>query len=353
MELDVAGREGRFEDEGWRVRKDGTQFWANVVITALRSPSGQLVGFAKVTRDLTERKQAEEERLRDGREARRRLQALSDLSEALTPARSIADVGAVVAEVGTAVALADTSTIYLLDEDTRTLRLLSQRGCHPDVIARIEEIRPGNPVYPVGTGASDAIWIEDEDAYRAFDPSLSELVVDGPRVRAFWCAPLVAEGRTIGLLGMGFHARRRFAQEERDFVGVFARQCAQAVARARAHEQVVEAAALADRLRSSLATTLRSIGDAVIATDNDGAVGSLMNGVAEAITGWPEADALGRPLPEVFRIVNERTRACVANPVVKVRETGGIVGLANHTLLLARDGSEAPDRRQRRADPGR
>ena len=59
-ELEVATRDGRIEDEGWRIRKDGTRFWANVVITALRDPSGALVGFAKVTRDLTERRRAEE-----------------------------------------------------------------------------------------------------------------------------------------------------------------------------------------------------------------------------------------------------------------------------------------------------
>jgi PAS domain S-box-containing protein len=59
-ELEVAAREGRFEDQGWRLRKDGTRFWANVVITALRDESGALVGFAKVTRDLTERREAEE-----------------------------------------------------------------------------------------------------------------------------------------------------------------------------------------------------------------------------------------------------------------------------------------------------
>src|SRR6478752_2164775 len=59
MELEVAAEVGRLEDEGWRVRKDGTQFWANVVITALRGPDGQLVGFAKVTRDLTARREAE------------------------------------------------------------------------------------------------------------------------------------------------------------------------------------------------------------------------------------------------------------------------------------------------------
>jgi PAS domain S-box-containing protein len=59
-ELTEAARVGRFEDEGWRVRKDGSLFWANVVITALRDPKGELVGFAKVTRDLTERRAAEE-----------------------------------------------------------------------------------------------------------------------------------------------------------------------------------------------------------------------------------------------------------------------------------------------------
>jgi len=64
MELEVATRVGRFEDEGWRIRKDGSRFWANVIITALFDSHGSLVGFGKVTRDLTERKQHEEERVR-------------------------------------------------------------------------------------------------------------------------------------------------------------------------------------------------------------------------------------------------------------------------------------------------
>jgi PAS domain S-box-containing protein len=58
MELEVAAREGRFEDEGWRVRKDGSKFWANVIITAIRDELGRLVGFGKVTRDITEKMQA-------------------------------------------------------------------------------------------------------------------------------------------------------------------------------------------------------------------------------------------------------------------------------------------------------
>lgn len=66
-ELAIAAAEGRFEDEGWRLRKDGSRFWANVVITALRGPDGRLVGFGKVTRDLTERK-AGEDMLRESEE---------------------------------------------------------------------------------------------------------------------------------------------------------------------------------------------------------------------------------------------------------------------------------------------
>ncbi len=64
MELEVAAAGGRFEDEGWRLRKDGTRFWANVVITAIHDEVGRLAGFAKVTRDLTERRRAEDERVR-------------------------------------------------------------------------------------------------------------------------------------------------------------------------------------------------------------------------------------------------------------------------------------------------
>ena len=66
-ELEVAQRDGRFEEEGWRLRKDGTRFWANVVITALRDRTGQLIGYGKVTRDLTERMHAQKRAIEDAR----------------------------------------------------------------------------------------------------------------------------------------------------------------------------------------------------------------------------------------------------------------------------------------------
>ncbi len=88
-----------------------------------------------------------------------------------------------------------------------------------------------------------------------------------------------------------------------------------------------------------LNTTLRSIGDAVIACDESGCI-VFMNPVAEQMTGWTEQEAQNHPLPDIFYIVNEHTRAIVENPVEKVRRTGTIVGLANHTILVRRDGTQ-------------
>lgn len=97
---------------------------------------------------------------------------------------------------------------------------------------------------------------------------------------------------------------------------------------------------LAD-VNERLITTLKSIGDAVITTDKNGRV-VLMNDVAQGLVGWTQAEAQGRPLDEVFQIVNEHTRETVESPVTKVLREGNIVGLANHTILLSRDGREIP-----------
>jgi PAS domain S-box-containing protein len=90
-----------------------------------------------------------------------------------------------------------------------------------------------------------------------------------------------------------------------------------------------------------LEVTLQSIGDAVIVTDVAGRV-RFLNPVAERLTGWPLADAQEQPFEKIFRIINEHTGAAVQHPVAQVLETGGIVGLANHTLLITRDGRRVP-----------
>lgn len=101
------------------------------------------------------------------------------------------------------------------------------------------------------------------------------------------------------------------------------------------------AAATIAEQRERLRTTLASIGDAVVTTDIRGRVTSL-NAVAEALTGWTNDDAAGQPLDRVFQIVNEETRQPVPSPVVRAIREGVIVGLANHTVLLAKDGAERP-----------
>ncbi len=89
------------------------------------------------------------------------------------------------------------------------------------------------------------------------------------------------------------------------------------------------------------ATTLASIGDAVIATDATCKI-TFMNSVAEGLTGWTFPEATGKPITEVLCIINEKTRAVVENPVTRVIQKACVVGLANHTILVKKDGTEIP-----------
>lgn len=109
---------------------------------------------------------------------------------------------------------------------------------------------------------------------------------------------------------------------------------AERLSRARRAEAVAEQKEL-------LKVTLESIGDGVIVTDAQGRL-TFLNGEAERLTGWKLAEARGQPLPIMFRIINEESRLPVENPVEKVLRLGTVVGLANHTLLIAKDGRETP-----------
>ena len=117
----------------------------------------------------------------------------------------------------------------------------------------------------------------------------------------------IATGLLVSLLAGHLHASRRHAQEQRQL----------------------------------LAVTLTSIGDGVIVTDPQGRV-TFLNKQAEQLTGWTHHDAQGQELASVFHIVNETTRQLVESPVEKVLRLGTVVGLANHTVLIARDGREIP-----------
>ncbi|WP_254508733.1 hybrid sensor histidine kinase/response regulator [Anatilimnocola floriformis] len=149
------------------------------------------------------------------------------------------------------------------------------------------------------------------DASANFTAHLNAALQDSRSIRSFTIVLLLSG--TIVALASSVVASRSILRNERDL----------------------------DEQRERLRTTLASIGDAVISTDVDGNV-VYLNSVAERLTGWSNQDAFGRPLEYVFKIVNETTREKVENPAVRALRDGVIVGLANHTILVAKHGSETP-----------
>jgi PAS domain S-box-containing protein len=270
------------------------------------------------------------------RQARQRLRSLSELAGALTATRSVAEVAEVVVEQGLRAAAGDICTVYRFVEGRQELELLSSRGVDAALLEKLRTLSTsqGNPGTFQSMKDGRAVWVESQADYASLYPQLANAKVPGPRAKAFWSVPLVAEGRPLGLLGVGFHHERKFSADERVFVDTLAQQCAQALLRAQRREAEEET-------REWLSTTLRSIGDAVIATDERGMV-RFINPIAERLTGWSEQEALGQPLDAVFHIISERTRNVVESPVTKVLREGKVVGLANHTVLLPKTGPEVP-----------
>ncbi len=125
------------------------------------------------------------------------------------------------------------------------------------------------------------------------------------------------------------------------FLGLFTRHHVRAISASyqRRISEITERSEQLSESRLWFQTTLESIGDAVIACDVGGRV-KFTNAVAQKLTGWTLDDAMGKPLETVFHIVHENTRAIVENPVEKVRRLGQVIGLANHTVLIARGGRE-------------
>jgi len=267
-------------------------------------------------------------------DARGRLQGLSELAAELSNALTRAQVAEVIVEYARRAAGADTCTLHQLNDAGTVLELLAERGVALAVLEQIRHIKNASGQSEPFDPMKAPIWAENESEYAELYPALAKLKAEGRRAKAFWSIPLVAEGRCLGLLGMGFYEPRTFSADERAFIETLSKLCAQSLLRASRLEREEHA-------QRWLATTLRSIGDAVIATDAEGRV-TFMNAVAEALTGWHESESRGRPLSEIFSIFSEETGAPVESPVDVVLRDGVTVGLGNHTLLRSKGGAEIP-----------
>ncbi|MDD5305399.1 MAG: histidine kinase dimerization/phosphoacceptor domain -containing protein, partial [Elusimicrobia bacterium] len=166
---------------------------------------------------------------------------------------------------------------------------------------------------------------------------------DNPQVRALGlrsvlCLPVVKQARLIGALYLENRlAPAMFTPAGIQTTELLAAQAAISLENARLVEEMKSAEEELARERENLAVTLHSIGDAVIAADTESRV-IMINRVAEGLTGWSQGEACGRPLGDVFRIENEKTGEPAEDPVRKALESGAVVGLANHTVLVSRDG---------------
>ncbi len=179
--------------------------------------------------------------------------------------------------------------------------------------------------------------LETDDLVVIKDPSSDCpdcLLAQGYAGRAGLVRRLSFQGRVFGILCASIPRAYADDTEEHELFDEMARDLAFALH----HIEETERAA---RRQSEIRATLYGIGDGVISADRQGRV-VRMNPVAEHLTGWTEAEARGRPVDEVFRITQEQTRAHVDNPVARVLSEGAIVGLANHTLLVSKDGKETP-----------
>ena len=211
-ELRIAAKEGRYEEEGWRLRKDGTRFWASVVITALKNKRGELVGFAKVTRDLTERRLSDE-----------RLEVLQAVTETALAHLALDDMLQAVLDTVAERLGVDTVVVLLMTDDETTLLATAAHGLE-------EEVERGVRI-PVGRGFAGTIAAENrpillDDVAHAnvLNPILRE-----KGLHSLLGVPLRTRDRLVGILHVGTYAPNRFHAHDVELVGLVADRIAIAI----------------------------------------------------------------------------------------------------------------------------
>jgi PAS domain S-box-containing protein len=307
------------------IAKDGTERPIDDSAAPIRDHHGNIFGSVLVFRDITERRQAEQAL----NERVRLLSLNAAVGKALVQGNGL---GAMLRQCSEALVKhldGEFARIWMLNEAEGILELRASAGMYTHLDGPHSRVPVGQ--YKIGLIAQQR------------KPHLTNEVADDPRVgdqewakregmTAFAGYPLVVDDQLVGVMAM--FARQPLSEATLEAMASVADEIAVGIERKATQERLHEH-------REWLRVTLASIGDAVIATDTQGRV-TFLNGVAADLTGWKPEKAQGQPLEAVFRIVNEQARQPVENPVEKVLREGVVVGLANHTVLIARDGTERP-----------
>jgi PAS domain S-box-containing protein len=297
------------------------------------APDGAFLGFLGLCLDVTERRRVEETQ-----------RFLAEVSNTLAASLDYEETLAAVTKLATPT-IADWCAIDMLT-DGEELERLSVSHVDPNKVKWAYEIQEKYPTEldpstgigkVLATGQPDVTLDVTEEMIAAANLDPEQLaLVRAIGFRSVMTVPLRGRDRILGAitLVMTTESGRYFEPIDVAMAEEMGRRAGLAVDNARLYRE-------AQQQRERLNVTLSSIGDAVIATDADGNI-TFINAVTAQISGWSEVEAIGQPLERVFYIINEQTREVVESPYTKVMREGQVVGLANHTLLVRRDGIEVP-----------
>ena len=248
--LERARESGRVEQEGWRVRKNRSTFWASVSLIALRDEQGHLAGFGKVTRDLTLRRQAEEHavHLAEERVARasaetaqaqleafaRRTMQLQDVTAAFAKALTSEQVRRVIFERVLRAFGSDSGCLAAVEDDGQTLCLLWASAESGTAQPPGRHVFPANHPHSLAARTLSPVFLESPDAIAA---SFNGGATIPSGAQALASLPLIIGRRCIGVLGVSWQAPRIFTIEDRQLALALTQQCVQAIERVRAFEE--------------------------------------------------------------------------------------------------------------------
>ena len=301
------------------IRKDGSRFPAVVSVTALRDDQKAIIGYLLIGTDNTARKQAEEA-LHQAGALQSAIFNSANFSSIATDAKGVIQIFNVGAEK-----MLGYTAVEVMNRITP-----AEISDPQEVVARATElsVELGTPITPGFEALVFKASRGIEDIYE-----LTYIRKDGSRFPAVVSVTALRDDQEeiIGylLIGTDNTARKQVEAERQHLLDI----------QEATNKQLKLANLTLQISEEKFAVTINSIGDAVIATDAEARV-TLLNPLAEQLTGWTQAQAAGRVVDEIFHIINKETRQLSTIPVVQTLATGTIHGLANHTVLIARNGSE-------------